>query len=165
MAIKTRNWAWVGAAATLLLSGGAFYAVGQVYSDAKAIDLINQLAQAGLYFGSAMATASATTLALMLTLIGMARRAEADFGNSFYRNVYRISRLATATLLGSVVLLLLLTLPVGEFEGLDTMWFIWLYRVLFALIGVLSALLVATVLLVFTTVRDVIVNITPEDVI
>ncbi|MBW4330176.1 hypothetical protein KY084_04715 [Stakelama sp. CBK3Z-3] len=163
--MNTRNWAWIGAVATFLLAAGAYYAVGQVYSDAKAIDLINQLSRAGLYFGSAMATASATTLALMLTLIGMAHRAEAEFGPDFYRNIYRISRLATATLLGSVVLLLLLTLPVGEFQGLSDMWFIWLYRVLFALIGTLSALLVATVLLVFTTVRDVIINITPSDMI
>ncbi|GGO91933.1 hypothetical protein [Stakelama pacifica] len=163
--MKTHYWAWVGAVATLALAGSAFYAVGQVYSDAKAIDLINQLSQAGLYFGSAIATASATTLALMLTLIGMARRAEAEFGAHFYRNIYRVSRMATATLLGSVVLLLLLTLPVGEFEGLSDIWFIWLYRALFALIGLLSALLVATVLLVFTTVRDVIVNITPTEMV
>ncbi|MBR0552613.1 hypothetical protein [Stakelama marina] len=163
--MKARPLAWIGGSATMLLTIAAYMAVGRIYSDAKAIDLIGQLAQSALYFGSAIATASATTLALMLTLIGMARRSEAEFSDEFYRNVYRISALSTATLLGAVVLLLLLTLPVGEFDNLSAPWFIWLYRIQFAMVGILSSLLVATVLLVFATVRAVIINITPADVV
>ena len=163
--MNARVIAWVGGAITALLTLLAFFAVGRIYSDAKAIDLINQLGDSALYFGSAIATASATTLALMLTMIGMAKRSDESFDDEFYRNIYRISALSTATLLGAVVLLLLLTLPVGEFENLPDVWFIWLYRGQFAMVGLLSSLLVATVLMVFATVRAVIVKVTPADIV
>ena len=100
----------------------------------------------------------------MLTAVGMAHRADAEFDERFYRNVYRIAVLSTVTLLGSVVLLLVLTLPVGEFE-VGPSWFVWLYRALYATVAMLSSLLVALVLLVFATVRAVIVNITPADIV
>jgi hypothetical protein len=162
--MNARVIAWVGGAITALLTLLAYFAVGRIYSDAKAIDLIDQLGQSALYFGSAMATASATTLALMLTMIGMAKRSDETFDDEFYRNIYRISALSTATLLGAVVLLLL-TLPVGQFENISGYWFIWLYRGQFAMVGLLSALLVATVLMVFATVRAVIVKVTPADIV
>lgn len=158
-----RYLALTGAIITFILAVGAYLAVGRIYSDAKAIDLINQLAQSALYFGSAIATSSATTLALMLTVVGMAKRSDADFGDHFYRNVYHISAVATTTLLGSILLLFLLTLPVGEFDGLSTAWYIWLYRIQFGMVGILSALLVGTVLLLFATVRQVISKVTPTN--
>ncbi len=127
--MQEKLWAWGGGLATFALAGLAYLSVGQIYSGAKAIDLIGQLTQSALYFGSAIATSSATTLALMLTLIGMAHRSEA------------------------------------EFDGLSSFWFIWLYRVLFAMVGLLSALLVATVMLVFMTIRRVITGITPTDAV
>ena len=42
-------------------------AIGQVYGSAEAIQLLDALSRAGLYLASAIATASATTMALMLT--------------------------------------------------------------------------------------------------
>ncbi|QIG79087.1 hypothetical protein [Stakelama tenebrarum] len=163
--MQEKLWAWGGGLATFALAGLAYLSVGQIYSGAKAIDLIGQLTQSALYFGSAIATSSATTLALMLTLIGMAHRSEAEFDDDFYRNIYHIAVLATGTLAGAVLLLLMLTMPVGEFDGLSSFWFIWLYRVLFAMVGLLSALLVATVMLVFMTIRRVITGITPTDAV
>ena len=161
--MKTHYWAWVGAVATLALAGSAFYAVGQVYSDAKAIDLINQLSQAGLYFGSAIATASATTLALMLTLIGMIRRIETDFDRKTYKQVTRIAVLSTATLMISFLVLLAFTLPIGEFENLPKGWYNYLYTALFALTVGMVALASASVTIVFMTIRSIVSHITPGD--
>ncbi len=159
--IQDRLLAVIGGLGTLAVATLAYLAIGQIYSDAKAVDLIGQLARSATSFGSAIATSSATTLALMLTAIGMANRADATFDARFYVNVYRIAVISTITLAGSVVLLLVLTLPVGEFH-VGPHWFIWLYRLLFALVAVLSSLLVAMVLLVFAAVRAVIVKVSPS---
>ena len=80
--------------------------------------LIESLSRAGLYLGSAIVTASATTLALMLTLIGMMRRMESEFDDTTYRGIELIARLATASLMFGLLVLLAFTLPVGEFEEL-----------------------------------------------
>lgn len=63
------------------------------------MDLLEALSRAGLYLGSAIATASATTIALMLTLIGLIKRMNEDFDEQAYRNVELVARLSTVTLL------------------------------------------------------------------
>lgn len=139
------------------------WANGLIYSQAEAKDLISALTNSGLYLGSAIATSSGTTLALMLTLIGMVRRMEKSFDPSVYRRIQRVSLLSTLSLIGSVALLLALTMPVGEFEKIPAQWYSRLYDVLYALIIGLSSLLVGTVVLLFGTIRLLIGNIIPYD--
>ncbi len=156
-------WAIGGGLVILLLAFGAWFAIGRIYSQSEAIKLIEGLSRSALYFGSASATASATILALMLTLVGMASRADSEFDDQVYRSVFRVSTYATITLCGSVVLLLVCTIPIGEFERVPSGWYGWLYHTLFAGIGLLSAMLVSTILLLYFTIRSVIVGITPMD--
>lgn len=162
--MNDRLISFVGGLLTFAVAAGAYAAIGHIYSDAKAVDLLGQLSRSALSFGAATATSSATTLALMLTALGMANRVEAEFDNRFYRNVYRIAKLSALTLIGSVLLLLVLSLPIGEFH-VESSWFIWLYRALFMMVALLSSLLVAMVVLVFATVRAVILNITPSELL
>lgn len=142
---------------------GARYAIGSVYSAAEAIQLLEALSRAGLYLGSAIATASATVLALMLTLIGMLRRMDQDFDNEAYRNVDMVAKLATASLMMSLLVLLAFVLPVGEFEELPTEWYKNMYEMLFAGCVVMTALLAATVVMIYRTLHRVMVKITPGD--
>lgn len=142
---------------------GARQAIGSIYSSGEAVVLLESLAQSGLYLGSATATASATTLALMLTLISMVRRADHNFDNSVYRNIERVSGMSTVSLFISLILLLSLVFPVGEFEDLPANWYPMLYEALFATTIVLVALLAATVMMLYRTVRQVIAHITPGE--
>lgn len=161
----TRLWPALVFAAFCLIGFGAREAIGTVYGAAEARDLLEALSRAGLYLGSAIATASATTLALMLTLIGMLRRIETDFDRKTYKQVARIAKLSTATLMISFLVLLAFTLPIGEFENLPRGWYNYLYTVLFALTVLLVALAAASVTIVFMTIRSIISHITPgEDV-
>jgi hypothetical protein len=160
-----RDWYW-SAGAFLAISAfgaGARQAIGTIYNSGEAVVLLESLARSGLYLGSASATASATTLALMLTLIGMIRRTEYDFEDEVYRNIERIAGLSTTSLFISLCLLLTLVLPVGEFEGLPKGWYPTLYNVLFAITVAVIALLAATVMMLYRTVRRVIARITPGD--
>ncbi len=146
-----------------LIGLAAQKAIGSVYGAAEARDLLEALSRAGLYLGSAIATASATTLALMLTLIGMIRRIETDFDRQTYKHVSRIAVISTATLMLSFLVLLAYTLPMGEFENLPSDWYNYLYTALFSLTVLMVALAAASVTIVFMTIRSIVIHITPGD--
>ncbi|MEL7689414.1 hypothetical protein [Citromicrobium bathyomarinum] len=146
-----------------LIGLAARQAIGSVYGAAEARDLLEALSRAGLYLGSAIATASATTLALMLTLIGMIRRIETDFDRQTYKHVSRIAVISTATLMLSFLVLLAYTLPMGEFENLPSGWYNYLYTALFSLTVLMVALAASSVTIVFMTIRSIVMHITPGD--
>lgn len=161
--MKYWNWSVAIFAVVCLLGFAARQAIGQIYSSGQAIDLLNSLSKSGLYLGSGSATASATVLALMLTLIGLVRRSDKDFDEGIYKSVNRIAMLATASLMASLLLLLAMVFPVGEFEGLPPSWYSWLYEGLFATTVITVGLLAATVVMLYQTIRQVIAGLTPGD--
>lgn len=149
--------------AFLLLGVGARLAIGEIYFAGEAIQLIEALANSGLYLGSAAATASATILALMLTVTGMIRRLDSDFDHSEWQRVNRVAELATISLIASLLLLLSLVFPLGESEKLPNGWYIALYNLVFSLTVLVIALIAATVVMLYITVRKVIAAITPSE--
>ena len=155
--------ALLSAIGVLAFGGGAFALTGSIYSTAEAQDLVTALSDSGLYLGSAMVGGSGTILALMLTLVGLVKPVDEDFDGSIYARIARVSFLSTLSLIGSVALLLALTMPVGEFDKLPSQWYPVLYKVLLAFITGLSALMVGTVVLLYQTVVTLIANITPTE--
>ncbi|MCJ7421425.1 hypothetical protein [Sphingomicrobium astaxanthinifaciens] len=160
-----RHCPWSIAAFTIFVTLGflARWAIGTVYSTGEALQLVETLASSGLYLGSAAATASATILALMLTLSGMIKRLDEDFDLAVWRTIDRVSQFATISLIASLTLLLALVFPIGEFEKLPADWFSRLYDLLFALTVLVIALLATTVVMLYRTLRTVIASITPHD--
>ncbi|MEQ9314282.1 MAG: hypothetical protein RLN72_00435 [Henriciella sp.] len=147
----------------ILIGVGARFAIGNIYSEAEATNLIEALTSTGLYLGSAIAGASATTLALMLTLLGLTRNADADFDYGVYKSISQVAWLSTISLVGAVILLLMLVLPVGEFEKMPDGWYRIMYEVIFAQTVIVCALLVATVVRLFLAIRHVIARVTPGE--
>jgi hypothetical protein len=99
----------------------------------------------------------------MLTVLGLSRRSDADFDSNIYRQVARVSNLATFSLLGSLLLMALQVLTIGEFEDVPDGWFPMLYNVLFGMIIGISSLFATTVVMFLFTVRRVVAGITPGD--
>lgn len=160
-----RIYGWlplIGGTSAALIAIGSRYLIGAVYSAADAVQLIESLSRSGLYLGAAIATSCATILALMLTLLGFANRLDAEFDHTVYQRIDRIGLMSTLGMCGSLLLLLTLSLPVGEFEEMPTRWFPVLYNVLIVLVGLLTGLLIATVLLLFSTLRRVVAEVVPE---
>ncbi|WP_084398018.1 hypothetical protein [Henriciella aquimarina] len=161
-----KHWAVFTTTGLIILIGvGARFAIGEVYSEAEATNLIKSLTQTGLYLGSAIAGAAATTLALMLTLLGLLRNAEANFDENAYKSISQVAWLSTISLVGAVILLLLLVLPAGEFEKMPDGWYLYMYEVMFWLTVTVCALLTATVMRLFLTIRHVIAHITPGEAV
>ena len=163
--MSKRIWPGITFFAVCAIGYGGRQAIGTVYSAAEAIQLLEALSRAGLYLGSAIATASATIIALMLTLIGLIRRMDEDFDHEAYRNINLVAKLATAALLMSILVLLAFVLPVGEFEELPASWYPNMYELLFAGCVVMTGLIAATVIMIYLTLVRVMEKITPgEDV-
>ena len=154
---------YIVAGLIIVIGGLARIAIGNVYSEAEATNLIEALTGTGLYLGSAITGASATTLALMLTLLGLTRQADADFDHQVFRSISHVAWLSTISLVGAVILLLMLVLPVGEFEKMPDGWYRIMYEVVFAQTVIVCALLVATVVRLFLAIRHVITRITPGE--
>ena len=137
------------------------FLIGNIYSDAKAIELLQGLKSSSLYFGSAIATTSATVLALMLTLLSMTNKSDTSFDKSTYRGITVIGFISTATFVGAILLLLCLSLPVGEFENIPDGWFKALYYTISTLNGMLSGLMIVGILILFETVSVLIQKLSP----
>ena len=157
------RWALIGGLLTVGISLAIRFFVGHIYGGAEAIKLIQALSDSSLYLGAAIATSSATILALMLTILGLARDATDDFGMKLYHRIDVIGLLSAISLCGSILLLILLSLPVGQFDNLASWWFTGLYYTLVVLIAGLSGLLISTILMLFSTIRSVIATLTPTD--
>lgn len=155
--------ALIAASAVLIVGTGGHFANGAIYSALHAREMIEALSSPALYLGSAIAGSSATTMALMLTLLGLVQRVDSEFDQSMYKQVYRISLLSAFLLGGSVIMLLLMTMPIGEFDEVPTAWFPTLYNILYWLVVILSAMLVAMVALLFSAIRTLITKVTPHD--
>jgi len=146
-----------------LFGVGAWLLKGTIYREAAILDLFSSLQSSGLYLGSAIATSSGTTLALMLTLVGLVRRMDKDFDRQMYQTVALISVTSAVCLVASIVLLLTLTLPVSEFDGVPNNYFLILYNTAFSLTVLVSALSVSIVLMLVGVVVSVIRKITPSE--
>ncbi|WP_416878214.1 hypothetical protein [Litorimonas sp.] len=141
----------------------ARYLNGAIYSQTEVLSLFDNLQQSGLYLGSATMASSGTTLALMLTMVGLVRRIDKDFSDKLYRTVALIGLTSAIGLISSVILLLTLSLPIGEFEKVPEVWYYVLYNVTFGLIIFVSAISVSIVLILLQTIMHVISSITPTE--
>ncbi len=163
--MKWKIWPWFTFLGILAIGYVARAAIGHVYGAAEATALLQALSRAGLYLGSAVATASTTTLALMLTLIGMIRRADQQFDDETYRRVMLIARLATTTLITSLIALLAFVFPIEQFDALPSGWYTILYNMLFGACVLMVSLLSTTVVVTYMTLRHVVSSITPGDAV
>lgn len=163
LSLKPETVAIIAGLAIVAIGIAGRWANGHVYSSMLAVDMISALADSALFLGSAIAGSSATTLALMLTTVAFVNRIDKKLDAVIYKQINRIALLSTISLSGSVILLLGLTLPVGEFEKLPSQWFVWLYDILYGGTVGLSALLAATIVLLYGTLRHLIMRVTPGD--
>ena len=142
---------------------GVHVLAGSVYSGAEALELFKALSNSSVYLGVALTSSGATVLALMLTMIGMARRADESFDTRFYQRIGRIGALSAALLCSAVLLLIVLGLPADEFENVPPSWYTGLYYVAVGLIALLAGLAITTILMLFNAVKYVVLNVTPAE--
>lgn len=136
--------------------------IGQVYSGYEARKLLEAMSSSAHYLGSAVVTASATILALMLTMLSLSNQTDNEFDTIFYKRIKRVGVLATISLIGGILLLLFLSVPLQEADTVPSRWFTTIYYILMIFLAVLSGLLVAIVLMLLNAMTSLIDVVRPS---
>lgn len=146
-------------AATVAFAGG--YAVGSI-TGFEAVRLLGASLPTVRFLASGMMTATATILALMLTLLSLSYGTDFRMRDVHYRRVKAIARVDTIGFVVSTVFLLLLIIPLEETDQVSAAWYDKIYYGVLATSAGLGGLLIAIVLMLYHTVRDVIDTIAAE---
>lgn len=152
----SNRWVVAGAGVMLLIVLASRLVIGSVYSGFEARRLVEAMSESALYLSAALATASATIIALMLTILGLTRHATDGFELAFFTRVKTIATMSTIALVGSVALLTVLSIPLEESESIAIGWYTTVYWVYSGVIAVLAGLFVAIVLLLLAAVYGII---------
>ncbi|MUH35571.1 hypothetical protein D9O36_06950 [Zobellia amurskyensis] len=103
-----------------------------------------------------IALASATILALLLTLLSLTSNAKSKLKEEHYRHVLQIAKLDTFVFIASVITFLLFNLPITESDNVPENWYNILYYASLAVSSILSSALIVVVLMLYNTVVSII---------
>lgn len=135
--------------------------LGNIYGAYEGRHLLGSMTNSALYFGSAVVTAAATILALMLTILSLTSQADDDFSQVFYLRVQRIGKLAAISLIGGILLLLFLNIPIKDSDEIPGSWFTTIYYTLMTFLALLAGLIVTIVLMLLNAITSLIDTIRP----
>jgi hypothetical protein len=156
-------WALFGGVLAAIIALVGQWFIGRIYSGDEARFLIASMLNSALYFGASVVTASATILALMLTMLSLTDQSKIDFDKVFFHRVEKIAILTTVSLASSILLLLFLSIPVQESKNVPTQWFTAIYYILIITLALLAGLLVTVVLMLLNAIRSLIEGVRPDD--
>ena len=103
-----------------------------------------------------IALASATILALLLTILGVSSGSKSKLKEEHYKHILQIARLDTIVFISALISFLLFNLPVTESENVPEEWFSILYYTTLAISSVLSAAIIVVVLMLYNTLSSII---------
>lgn len=149
-------WALAGGVLTASIAVGGQWLIGQIYSGYVARQLIEAMLNPALFFGASVVTASATILALMLTMLSLSDQSKANFELNFFQRIEQIGVLTTISLAGGILLLLFLSVPLQESKNVPSNWLTVIYYVLIVFLALLAGLLVSIILMLLNSIRSLI---------
>ena len=103
-----------------------------------------------------IALASATILALLLTILGVSSGSESKLKKDHYKNILLIARVDTIVFVSALISFLIFNLPVTESENVPEEWFSILYYTTLGISSVLSAAIIVVVLMLYNTLSSII---------
>lgn len=140
-------------AAVVSITGSVM--VGHI-SGSEGLRLVEAMLPSVRFLCIAVMTASATILALMLTVLGLSRNAPSPLRSSHYKRVEQVALLDSITFVLATLLLLMLTIPIGESVAFSAEWYTTMYYVLLVVSSLLGGMLISVVLMIYGTVRDLV---------
>lgn len=100
--------------------------------------------------------ASATILALLLTVLGLSSGANSKLKPDHYKHIMQIARFDTFVFVASLISFLLFNLPITESDSVPPNWYSWVYYISLGITSILSAALIVVVLMLYNTVVNII---------
>lgn len=148
------RWAALGgiASAVIVFVGMVIVGTASTFEARRLLDAVIQTVRLA---ASAYIAGGATILALMLTLVTFSISHDMEFHESHYRRIREIARLTTAVIVTSVMLLMLLSFPLGEAD-VNRGWYQWVYYAVLLGGAGTGGLFISVILMLFYSVRGLI---------
>ena len=155
LSVDTRRAAVGGVIATAVALGGVL--VVNISSGSEAQSLLEGMLPSIRFLCSAVTTATATILALMLTMLSVSLGGEGQFKPSHYDRVRQIAFVDTGTFAAAIILLLLVSIPFSQSQNdVPTVLYTVLYYIVLGYAAVLGGALVSIVLMLYNAITDLI---------
>lgn len=103
-----------------------------------------------------IALASATILALLLTLLSVSSSTKSKLTKEHYTHILLIAKIDTAVFIFSIIFFQFLNIPITEADNVPSTWYTTIYYVSLALSSILSGGLISVVLMLFNAVSSMI---------
>lgn len=100
--------------------------------------------------------ASATILALLLTLLSVSSSTKSKLTQEHYRHVLLIAKIDTVVFVVAMIVFQVLNIPITEAENVPTSWYTTFYYLSLALSAILSGSLISVVLMLYNAVSSII---------
>nr|WP_321223179.1 hypothetical protein [uncultured Psychroserpens sp.] len=100
--------------------------------------------------------ASATILALLLTLLGISSGTKSKLKDSHYIEVLNIAKIDTILFIVTLIMFQLFNIPITESNEVPTGWFSIIYWITLFMSSVLSGAMVVVILMLYNTVTNII---------
>ena len=144
-----------GGIATAVFTGLGAFILGDISGyEAKAL-IVSSLSGINMLCNT-IVLASATILALLLTLLGLSTSTKSKIKAAHYKQVLSIAKFDTVLFIGALVLFQIFNIPITESESLPTAWFVYIYWTTLFASSLLCGLMVTVILLLYTTVTNII---------
>lgn len=154
IAVDLRKALLGGALAVLIAIAGSTV-VGNLYG-AEGRFLLEAMLPTTRFLCSAMMTATATILALMLTILSLSSSSSNQIHSSHYKRIQQIALLDMLAFVGATFLLLVLNIPLEESDSISTEWYNTSYYVILIYSSVLGGMLISIVMMLHAAIRDMI---------
>ena len=143
-----------GIIATIFTGLGAF-ALGSI-SGYEAKQLIKSSLPGFNMLCNTIVLASATILALLLTLISVSSASKSKLNKSHYKHIILIAKIDTIVFVAAMIIFQFFNLPVMEAENVPSSWYTYIYYSTLVVSSILSGGLISVVLMLFNAVASII---------
>ncbi|NNC83594.1 MAG: hypothetical protein HKN79_08450 [Flavobacteriales bacterium] len=143
-----------GVISLVIILAGAFV-TGEL-SGYEAKQLINASVAGLNTLCNTIVLASATILALLLTLVSVSNKADSKLDDHYYKHVLTLARVDTVVFISAMITFMFFNIPLTESDNVPSNWFSTIYYTSLVVSSVLSAALIVVVIMLFNTVSQII---------
>ncbi len=125
-------------------------------SSAEAKVVLEGMLPAVRFLCSAVITAAATILALMLTMLSMNNSASKQFKPDYYERMRSMAWVNSAVLIGGTMLMLFVSAPLSSTDNIPTNWYTVIYYIVLVSSALLGSALITIVIMLYKAITGLI---------
>lgn len=147
--------ALIGGIIATVFTGFGAYALGSI-SGYEAKELIKSSLSGFHMLCNTVVLASATILALLLTLMSVSSGTKSNLNKSHYKHIILIAKIDTVVFVAAMIIFQFFNLPVTEAENVPSEWYTYIYYTSIIVSSILSGGLISVVLMLYNAVTSII---------